>query len=59
MVEDASYAADALEQYRSGYDFSDAFIAGRNTAAKCDTTLTFDKKAARLDGFTLLTSDDA
>jgi predicted nucleic-acid-binding protein len=34
-------------------DFADALIGALNRAAGCDTTYTFDRKAARLGGFTL------
>ena len=35
-------------------DFSDHLIARSNSAAGCETTLTFDKKASRSPGFSLL-----
>lgn len=37
-------------------DFSDALISTIGAAAGCDTTVTFDRAAAELDGMTLLTS---
>lgn len=37
-----------------GYDFADALIALMNHAHGCDTTITFDRKAAKLNGFRLL-----
>ena len=42
----------ALDDYRSGRaDFIDAFIVRINRARGCEVTATFDRKAARLDGF--------
>jgi len=45
-------AAIALRTGRGS--FSDALIAALGTWASCTSTLTFDKKAARLSGFELL-----
>ncbi len=45
----------ALAEYRTGdLDFSDALIAAIASAAGCGTTVTFDKRASRHRGFTLL-----
>jgi predicted nucleic-acid-binding protein len=45
----------ALKVYNSGRaDFIDALIAGINRALGCKTTVTFDRQAAKLDGFTRL-----
>lgn len=42
----------ALAEYRSdGTDFTDAIIARINRARGCETTATFDRKTAKLDGF--------
>lgn len=42
----------ALDEYRSSRaDFIDALIARINRARGCEATATFDRKAARLDGF--------
>jgi predicted nucleic-acid-binding protein len=42
----------ALEDYKAGrLDFVDALILHINRAHGCDATATFDRKAARLDGF--------
>ena len=45
----------ALQDYRAvNVDFADAVIAQKNSKHGCVTTLTFDKKAARLPAFTRL-----
>ena len=45
----------ALKSYRAGQgDFADAVIGRDNRSAGCETTYTFDRKAARLAEFTLL-----
>lgn len=52
QVEDRDDAREALDRYRSGpADFSDALIAIGNQGQGCATTLTFDRKAARLPEF--------
>jgi len=54
-VEDASMARQAIEDYRlSGADFADALMGLRNQRAGCRATLTFDRRAAKLDAFSLL-----
>ncbi len=51
-VEDRDAAVEALECYRNGTaDFADALIAVGNRDKGCETTLTFDRKAARLPEF--------
>ncbi|CAO3423843.1 PIN domain-containing protein [Azospirillum doebereinerae] len=51
-VEDESIASEALDRYRNGpAGFADALIAIGNHAKGCATTLTFDRKAARLPEF--------
>ncbi len=51
---DAVWAA--LDRYRDGdVDFGDALIAALDRLHGCTKTLTFDKKATRLDGVELLT----
>lgn len=40
----------------SGVDFADCLIAAKNAAAGCSRTLTFDKRASRLDQFALYSS---
>jgi predicted nucleic-acid-binding protein len=55
LVEDVAVAWKALRAYESGSaDFSDAIIAYANQAYKCDYTVTFDKRASRLDEMRLL-----
>lgn len=45
----------ALQEFRAGpMGFADALIGLLNTQAGCATTLTFDRKAARLAGFQLI-----
>ncbi len=47
----------AFASWQSGPgSFSDVLIAELNAAAGCSTTFTFDQKASRLRGFSLLTS---
>ena len=50
---DAVRAAVAVYAQNS-LDFADALIAELNRRAGCSATVTFDRKAARLDGFALL-----
>lgn len=55
LVEDVAVAWRALRAYEAGSaDFSDAVIACTNTGHGCDQTVTFDKRAAKLDGMGLL-----
>lgn len=52
LVEDRDTAVEALDRYRTGpAGFADALIAIGNRAKGCETTLTFDRKAARLPEF--------
>jgi len=45
----------ALRRYRDGGpEFPDMVIGELNRANGCDTTATFDRKAAKLDGFTFV-----
>jgi predicted nucleic-acid-binding protein len=54
-IEHAPLVAAALRIYRTAASsFSDVLLAEINLAAGCEVTLTFDRKAARLDGFTLV-----
>lgn len=54
-VERHDLAWSALLDYQeSNADFSDAVIARMNQLRGSETTYTFDRKAARLNGFTLL-----
>jgi predicted nucleic-acid-binding protein len=47
----------ALQDYRRGpTDFADCLLGRTNVTAGCSTTVTFDRKAAKLPGFELLKS---
>lgn len=51
----ASEARAALVEFRSGSaNFADYFLAEINRSLGCETTFTFDRAAARANGFTLL-----
>ena len=54
---DSKAVEAALERYARGVGggFVDHLIGALNATAACSTTLTFDRKAARSDHFTLLT----
>lgn len=55
QVQDREIMREALTVYRSGKaDFADAVIGHGNRTAGCETTYTFDQKAARLPEFTAL-----
>ena len=55
IVQNEQEVFTAMIAMRSGRgSFADALIGALAMWAGCETTLTFDKKAARLDGFTLL-----
>jgi predicted nucleic-acid-binding protein len=55
VVENAAEAWAALKAYRDGRaDFADGLIGRTNAALGCATTATFDKRASRLDEFTLV-----
>lgn len=55
-VADPERARQALKLYRKGpADFPDCLISVRNLASGCERTLTFDRRAARVDGMQLLT----
>jgi predicted nucleic-acid-binding protein len=52
--------ASALDLYRQGKgDFADALVAVLNRNAGCDTTYTFDRAAARVDGYRQIGIADA
>ena len=53
QVDSSTAVANAIKSYQNGYDFADAMI-GQFNALQCETTWTFDKKAARLSQFTQL-----
>jgi predicted nucleic-acid-binding protein len=53
--EDDEAAKRAWQAYvRSGADFADFLIGAVDRAHGCDATITFDRKAAKLEGFRLL-----
>ena len=55
VVEDGDEAWGALRDYRaSGADFADRLLARTNRREGCAATATFDRHAARLDGFELV-----
>jgi predicted nucleic-acid-binding protein len=57
QVESPTDVASALADYRTGpAGFSDCLIGHINHTAECSHTVTFDRKAAKLPGFKLLTS---
>jgi predicted nucleic-acid-binding protein len=57
QVESPTDVASALADYRAGpAGFSDCLIGHINHTAECSHTVTFDRKAAKLPGFKLLTS---
>jgi predicted nucleic-acid-binding protein len=46
----------SLQNYeKSGIDFPDVLMAKVNLAHGCEATATFDRKAARVEGFLTLT----
>jgi len=52
MVEHPAAIQASLDDYRAGrLDFTDAVIAHVNRSCGCQATATFDRKAAKLDGF--------
>ena len=55
VIEAADAAALSAELYRNGsVDFSDLMIAAAAGRAGCQTVYSFDRRAARYDGITLL-----
>jgi predicted nucleic-acid-binding protein len=57
QVESPTDVASALADFRAGpAGFSDCLIGHINRTAECSHTVTFDRKAAKLPGFKLLTS---
>jgi predicted nucleic-acid-binding protein len=54
-LEDDDRVRAALRHFAGrGVDFADALICEANRARGCDATVTFDRKAARLEGFVLV-----
>ena len=55
QIESSIDASAALIEYRAGpADFADCLIGQVNRSASCTHTVTFDRKAAKLNGFKLL-----
>lgn len=55
VMEDMDAVRAAIPVFRGrGIDFADILMGRVNRARGCDATATFDRKAAKLDGFTLL-----
>jgi predicted nucleic-acid-binding protein len=56
VLEDAEAVSEALSIFSSrSVDFADALIGVVNRARGCEATATFDRKAAKLDGFVRVT----
>ncbi len=53
-IEDHQEAWSALREYQIGGDFADALIAAVNRRLGCECTVTFDRRAGRRSGFSLL-----
>jgi predicted nucleic-acid-binding protein len=52
LIENSEIVRSALAAYtNSNADFTDALIAHANREHGCENTATFDRKAAKLDGF--------
>lgn len=52
VLEDVNEVQAALQAFQTGRaDFADALIGEVNRARGCEATATFDRKAAKLDGF--------
>jgi predicted nucleic-acid-binding protein len=55
QIESSVDASAALMEYRVGpADFADCLIGQTNRTSRCTHTVTFDRKAAKLEGFKLL-----
>jgi predicted nucleic-acid-binding protein len=54
-IEDAQSAWTAFRMYQKGKaDFADCLLGATNRIAGCDSTVTFDRAASKLEGFQLL-----
>jgi predicted nucleic-acid-binding protein len=53
-IEDHQEVWAALREYQTGGDFADALIAAINRRLGCEYTVTFDHRAGRSSGFSLL-----
>ena len=57
QLESADEVDEAIAVFeQSSVGFTDCLLARTNAAAGCDHTVTFDRKAAKLTGFKLLTA---
>jgi predicted nucleic-acid-binding protein len=55
LLQDHALVRASLDAFaKSSIGFTDMLIAEINRANGCDTTATFDRKAAKFDGFTLV-----
>lgn len=54
VLEQPDLVGQALASTARGMDFADVLIAASNRQSGCRTTMTFDRRAARNDGFELL-----
>jgi predicted nucleic-acid-binding protein len=55
VVQDLAQVQAALDTFKkTSIGFTDLLILSINRANGCDTTATFDRKAAKLEGFTLV-----
>lgn len=55
MIEDAQSAWTAFHMYQKGRaDFADCLLGATNRLSGCDSTVTFDQAAGKLEGFQLL-----
>lgn len=58
LLQDSELVLKALRLYESSnVDFSDALLAIVNKQNACETTVTFDKKAGKMEPFSLINSD--
>lgn len=53
-IEDHQEAWSGLREYQAGGDFADALIAVVNRRLGCEYRVTFDRRAGRRSGFSLL-----
>ena len=54
-IEDAQSAWISFRMYQKGKaDFSDCLLGSTNRSGGCDSTVTFDQTASKLDGFQIL-----
>ncbi|MDH6180079.1 putative nucleic-acid-binding protein [Microbacteriaceae bacterium SG_E_30_P1] len=53
VIENADAARRALDETRGSVEFTDALLAQTGLAAGCDYTVTFDRRASKVDGMRL------